>query len=164
MRRTARILVLVLTLPMILYSTGYAYAVVTTSTYVVSSTIVGIYPGDVGDHFVMCSGSDYATGGGWSIPLSGVDEASSFPISVPGGEVTGPGEIPHGWRILAFNPTAFASSFQVHVVCQAPVTVAGISVPEFGSLYIAIALGAVVYFVLARYGLRRPTLVPTRQQ
>jgi hypothetical protein len=38
----------------------------------------------------------------------------------------------------------------MRAVCQTPVTVAGVSVPEFGSLYVAIALGAVLYFLLAR--------------
>jgi len=39
-----------------------------------------------------------------------------------------------------------------------PITVAGIGVPEFGSLYIAIALGAVLYFLLARRYSGRPTI------
>jgi hypothetical protein len=44
------------------------------------------------------------------------------------------------------------------VICQTPLTVAGIGVPEFGSLYVAIALGAVVYFVMSRRLARRPTM------
>ena len=44
------------------------------------------------------------------------------------------------------------------MVCQTPVTVAGVGVPEFGSLYAAIALGAVAYFMLSRRLTRRPTL------
>jgi hypothetical protein len=49
-------------------------------------------------------------------------------------------------------------SVDVWVVCQTPITVAGIGVPEFGSLYVAIALGAVVYFVMSRRLARRPTM------
>jgi hypothetical protein len=46
----------------------------------------------------------------------------------------------------------------VWAICMTPVTVAGIGVPEFGSLYAAIALGAVVYFMLSRYSSRKPSL------
>jgi hypothetical protein len=45
-------------------------------------------------------------------------------------------------------------------ICQTPITVAGIGVPEFGSFYVAIALGAVVYFMLSRRLARSPTISP----
>jgi hypothetical protein len=49
----------------------------------------------------------------------------------------------------------------VDVVCQTPIAaVAGVSVPQFGSLYVAIALGAVAYFMLSRRFARTPTISP----
>jgi hypothetical protein len=48
---------------------------------------------------------------------------------------------------------------QLEIICQSAVTLpAGIGVPEFGSLYVAIALGAVVYFMMSRRFARRPTM------
>ena len=37
----------------------------------------------------------------------------------------------------------------VLAVCQVPITVAGVSVPEFASLYLAIAIAVVAYFMLS---------------
>jgi hypothetical protein len=48
--------------------------------------------------------------------------------------------------------------WEVYAVCQMPIAVGGISVPEFGSLCVAIALGAVAYFMLSRRFARRPTI------
>ena len=66
--------------------------------------------------------------------------------SYPGGL----GNPPDTWQVAVYNPTPDGRNFIVWAVCQHPVTVAGIGVPEFGSLYIAIALGAVAYFMLSR--------------
>jgi len=44
------------------------------------------------------------------------------------------------------------------VICQTPINVAGIGVPQFGSLYVAIALGAVLYFLLSKRFAGRPSL------
>jgi hypothetical protein len=64
--------------------------------------------------------------------------------------------------VEVFNPDAsFAIAFTAGAVCQTPITVAGIGVPEFGSLYMAIALGAVAYFLMARRLARSPA-VPAR--
>jgi hypothetical protein len=56
---------------------------------------------------------------------------------------------------LIFNSAPGAVT-EVYIICQSPITVAGVGVPEFGSLYVAIALGAVVYFMLSRRFGRRP--------
>jgi hypothetical protein len=48
----------------------------------------------------------------------------------------------------------------LEIICQTPVTVAGIGVPQFGSLYVAIALGAVAYFLMSRRFARTPTISP----
>ena len=42
------------------------------------------------------------------------------------------------------------------IVSQSPITVAGVTIPEFGSLYVAIALAALVYFGLFRHYMKRP--------
>jgi hypothetical protein len=68
------------------------------------------------------------------------------------------GANPNGWVIGLFNPDLGFSFNGVQIVCQTPITVAGVSVPEFGSLYVAIALGAVVYFILSRRITTKPTL------
>lgn len=146
MQRGALVLALALTLPLVLYAVPYAYAATTSSTYVVSAT-------DTGFAVVNCNAGDYATGGG-------ADGGSSAIIR----------NKPMFWDGVQYNqistgqPNAWLASaglspVTVWVICQTPLTVAGVTVPEFGSLYVAIALGAVVYFMLTRRFTRKPTSI-----
>jgi hypothetical protein len=73
----------------------------------------------------------------------------SYPTGV-GSFPNPPDSTPTGWFVLATGLAGAPYVSYVYVVCQTPITVAGIGVPQFGSLYIAIALGAVVYFLLVR--------------
>jgi hypothetical protein len=68
------------------------------------------------------------------------------------------GPPPNSWDVQVVNQFALGSTAGAQVVCQTPIVVAGIGVPEFGSLYMAIALGALVYFMLSRQFTRRPTI------
>jgi hypothetical protein len=94
--------------------------------------------------------------------------STSFPDILPvhevhtinsAGFVSNTGDNPNGWIIVVHNLSGSATfTDKAEIICQSPVTVAGIGVPQFGSLYVAIALGAVVYFMLARRFARRPTI------
>jgi hypothetical protein len=150
MERRALVLALALTLPLALYGIPYAYASATSSSYLV----LNIGNGAV---YVHCNTGDYATGGG----ALAVDSANwigeSYPVFWTGSNYVGisTGQ-PNAWTASAHNP---ASDFvNVFVICQTPIVVAGIGVPEFGSLYVAIALGAVLYFLMARRFAGRPTI------
>jgi hypothetical protein len=153
MKRHALILALVLAVPLALYGVPYAYANTASSSYVMSSST---------SQMVHCNSGDYATGGG-GIVASGSLRASE-PVkgtSVPTSPADG---APDGWYIdidIAHSLTGpSATSFIVFVVCQTPITVAGVTAPEFGQLYVAIALGALVYFLMAkRYSGTKPISV-----
>jgi hypothetical protein len=155
MERRALVLTLALTLPLTLYGIPYAYAATTSSTYILHT--FGTTSANV-----HCNSGDYATGGGAS-GTSGVLGSAIF-ASAPQlwngvtyiGITTGQ---PNAWVGVA----ASGVSVDVWVVCQTPITVAGIGVPEFGSLYAAIALGAVLYFMMARrYARRSPVLAQNK--
>jgi hypothetical protein len=64
-------------------------------------------------------------------------------------------ETANAWVVEA---SGFSIDTTAQVTCQSPITVAGIGVPQFGSLYVAIALGVVVYFILSRRYAGRPTI------
>jgi|SRR6267378_5716875 len=151
MEKRAVVLALAITLPLVLYGIPYAYAMTASSSYSVTSTYTAaansIAPGSA-----SCRASDYATGGGFA--LSVTDEVIIFSTS---NILNGPN--PTAWIVsVANHDQLFANTFSVTVICQTPITVAGISVPQFGSLYVAIALGAVSYFMLARRLAGRPTI------
>ncbi len=65
---------------------------------------------------------------------------------------------PTGWVGSFETPTGGTTFELVEAACQTPITVGGIGVPEFSSLYVAIALGAVAYFMLSRHFTRRPMI------
>jgi hypothetical protein len=150
MEKRAFVLVLALTLPLLLYGIPFAYAVTAQSTYVVRSVNIVIAASDIQGVSVQCtSPSDYTL---HYIHLQ--DELISVHSADPlnsGGFGVNTGETPNGWSVALHNTQAFQVLDVVTIFCQSPITaVAGVSVPEFGSLYVAIALGAVIYFVLAR--------------
>jgi hypothetical protein len=156
MERRAIFLALALTLPLALYGVPYAYAATTSSTYeVFASNAPNTNTVDV-----HCNSGDYATGGGGrggSGPLQ-----STHPEKFDGTSYSDPGTgQPNAWGAWVFSSPTGAQVF-VWVVCQTPITVAGIGVPQFGSLYVAIALGAVAYFLLAkRYATGKSRGLPT---
>jgi hypothetical protein len=150
MEKRALVLALALTLPLALYGIPYAYAATTSSSYQVKGDFIFI-PANFGTGIAHanCQNGDYATGGGFS-QGGGFDILSSEATSD-----TNPG----GWSVNAQNPSANTHLFvRADAICQTPITVAGIGVPEFGSLYVAIALGAVAYFMLSRRFGRKPTI------
>lgn len=94
-----------------------------------------------------CNPGDYATGAGFGqiFLITGGALVSDLE---PNPSV--PGTTPTGYSLVVTNENAVIGlNMDVWAVCQTPITVAGIGVPEFGSLYAAIALAAVVYFGLS---------------
>lgn len=150
MERRALVLALALTLPLALYGIPYTYAAVTSSAYVKSGVSNGAFQADV-----ACNSGDYATGGGASMNpghwvTSGpevFDGVASYNFIYTG--------IPNAWGAQSNDRSA-----TVWVVCQTPISVAGIGVPQFGSLYVAVALGAIIYFMMARRFAGRPVISP----
>lgn len=150
--RKEKLTLLALTLPLVLFSGGYAYAAIMSSSYVVvvSGTVS---PGSTSSPTALtlqadCNTGDYVTGGGWN---SGNDPPT-HPISMPTkGDATifTNGVTPDGWQVAFENTNGISYGVSAYAVCQTPITSAGLTVPEFGSLYVAIALGALVYFGLS---------------
>jgi len=147
MERRALILALTLTLPLALYGVPYAYAATTTTTYVVVGPGVTIAPHDGGADTALCHTGDDVTGGGYDTAYS-LSVEQDHPL-LPSND---------NWGVFAENPHDFSVVLKAWAECQTPITVAGVTAPEFGSLYIAIALGAVAYFVLSRRLAGRPTI------
>ena len=144
MEKRALFLALMLTLPLALYGIPYAYAAQTSSTYTVESSTIAP-AGSTAGWSASCNSGDYATGGGYKLSSEDlfVVESEASPQFPPPN--------PNEWLVVVDNKSPNTDlSFEVQAVCQSPITVAGITVPEFGSLYVAIALGAVIYFALSR--------------
>lgn len=164
MKTDRKVLVSLLTIPLLLYAIPYAYAATVSSTYQVSTshTIVST---DTAPLILTaaCKSGDYATGGGAGHNLDSTQFSTSLSLPTQGG-FTGLSGQPDGW-VGFFNwpsPTSFFDGgvVTVTVICQTPITVAGIGVPEFGSLYSAIALAAVLYFGLTVLRQRRAPAIP----
>jgi hypothetical protein len=150
----ALVLALALTLPLALYAIPFAYAVGTQSTYVVK-TSPDLSTG-LGSAQAKCSSALDSTEHYGYTNQNIVTLLSVFPVNSGGSEVV-TGDNPNGWRLI-FSSAPGAVT-EVYIICQSPITVAGVGVPEFGSLYAAIALGAVAYFMLSRrFG--RKTVTP----
>ncbi len=160
------ILISLLLVPLALFFVPYAYASVTYSDYVVTgSRAIGesIFLADK----LTCNGGDFAVSGGYKLDfVSDVAAVPAVASSYPtvGGVPATQGQTPDGWAFDLENPTSLTTTFSLWVVCQTPITVAGIGVPEFGQLYVAIALGAVAYFLIARRRSADKGLVPVRDQ
>jgi len=162
MERRALVVALALTLPLALYSIPYAYASTISSDYVVKGSLTVTF-GTPNFINLLCNPGDYAVSGGYEPQSTSGDReaphvAASFPTLLGLGPTTG--QTPNGWffeETLDIPGTGTATG-TVWVVCQSPITVAGIGVPQFGSLYVAIALSAVVYFMVSRRFARRPTI------
>jgi len=150
MERRALVLALALTLPLALYGIPYAYASQVSTSYTALWHDV-VLPLHTVTDAATCNSGDYVTGGGW-------EGTGRIVVHTSEAQALGPG--PVQWKVTAENTDGGISQQLVVVaVCQAPITVGGIGVPEFGSLYVAIALGAVVYFMLSRRFARRPTIL-----
>jgi len=167
MERHALVLVLALMVPLALYGIPYSYAVTTSSSYVVKSS-ASAAASSFGITTSSCNPGDYATGGSILQGTSSHSGITGFPsqlvvywdVPTVAGVPAQTGEKPDSWIGEVFNTDSVgAHSYEVTVVCQTPIAVAGVGVPEFGSLYVAIALGAMVYFVLSRRFTRRPSLL-----
>jgi hypothetical protein len=153
MDRREKILVLALAIPLLLYCVPYAYATTVSSSYVVSNG-VGVSGDGNGYVSATCNPGDYATGGGFYL----TDFYLTPTVFVDQPYTTTP---PTGWTAAAYNPNSFTVSLNVYVVCQTPITVAGITVPEFGSLYAAIAIAAIAYFGLSLLRARKTPKLTT---
>jgi hypothetical protein len=152
MERRALVLALALTVPLALYAVPYTYAAVTSSSYIVYLT--------TGTNFLVvhCHSGDYATGGGGE-SFSPGHLSTSSPYSydfVTNSYSPITSGTPNAWWVDSVGEGA--TGVAAWVICQTPITIGGIGVPQFGSLYVAIALGAVVYFMMARRFARRPTI------
>jgi len=153
MERRALVLALALTLPLGLYGIPYAYAATTQTTYMVQSDNVVLGPDHAPDDTLVAqakcfSPSDYTLQyfhlHNELVSVYSIDTLNSA------GRSAHPGDTPNGWFIALHNLQTYQVTDYIEIFCQSPVTVAGIGVPQFGSLYVAIALGAVAYFLLAR--------------
>jgi hypothetical protein len=159
MDRNGKILILALAVPLLLYGVPYAYATTTSSSYV-----IGIHPNVPANTIldgpeVFCNPGDYATGVSFGV-ARGETVLGMQPLSATGPIITT--GIPVGFHFTVFNSDSQDHGVDLYVVCQTPITVAGITVPEFGSLYGAIVLAAVAYFGLSLLRSRRisTTAVP----
>jgi hypothetical protein len=85
----------------------------------------------------------------------GVSLLSVFPVNSGGAEVV-TDDNPNGGR-LTFSRSPGAVT-EVYTIFQSPITVGGSECPSLASLCVAIALGAVAYFVMSRRFARRPTI------
>jgi hypothetical protein len=149
MERRALVLALALTLPLALYGVPYAYASQVSTSYTALWHDV-VLPNQTVTDVATCTSGDYVTGGGW-------EGTARIVVYTSEAQPFGPG--PSLWKVTAHNIDGGISQQLVIVaVCQTPISVAGIGVPEFGSLYVAIALGAVVYFMLSKRLNRKPTI------
>jgi hypothetical protein len=148
--KRAGILALALTFPLLLYGVPYAYATTMSSSYELNSTFGAPANTQGFEAWVTCDSGDYVTGGGFSISFTTLTVWKSYSGS--------PAHPPDTWNVAVNNPSAQSQNFIVWAMCQKPITVAGIGVPEFGSLYVAIALGAVLYFLLSKRFTRSPTV------
>ena len=147
MKTRALVLALAFTVPLVLYGIPYAYAVSVSSsgTYYNYATVT-ISKGGSGQAIATCNSGDYATGGGF---FTGTSDFTGPTDSYPQQKFAG--QPPVEWIVDASYNGFFSSiNLTAYVVCQTPITVAGLSVPEFGQLYVAIALGALVYFLMAK--------------
>ena len=155
MKKDLKILVLLLAIPLLLFGTGYAYAQQTTSSYLTYLSVDVPAGQSSGAVDVYCDTGDFATGGASAkegeMILNG---ESPLPQAL--------GATPWGWRADAVNPTEDPLQLTVYVVCMSPITIAGIGVPEFGSIYILMIIGAAVYLVLTKTGKLQLKLVPTK--
>lgn len=139
--KLAIVAIAILAVPLALYFVPYSFAA-TSSTYLVTTTFSVSGPG-TGDGTASCNSGDYATGGGYGQ----IGAASSVEDFLPTPSVSG--DEPTGYYLQVSTTGTF--SFSVWAICQTPIAVAGIGVPEFGQLYIAIALGALVFYLMGRY-------------
>jgi hypothetical protein len=153
MKKDLKILVLVLLVPLMVFGTGYAYAQQTISSYINYSSVDVPAGQSSGAVIAYCNAGDFATGGS-SAKEAGLimDGSAPFPIAL--------GATPQGWTASGVNPTGAPLQLTVYAVCMSPITLAGIGVPEFGSMYMAIILAAAVYFALTR--LKKPSLIPAK--
>jgi len=156
MERRALVLALALMVPLALYGIPYAYATTSSTDYAVVF-FLSVRTQDTAGINVPCNAGDYAVSGGYLPGFIGpaggeANIAASYPTL--NGIKANVGETPNGWFFVGSNNSPLvgggSQSATVWAVCQTPITVAGIGVPQFGSLYVAIALGAVAYFLLAR--------------
>jgi hypothetical protein len=132
-----------------LYGVPYAYASQVSSSYTATWNDV-VLPHAIVTDSATCNPGDYVTGGGYQGTSRIIGHSSAPPFLGPG---------PNRWQVTAENTDGGISQQLVVVaICQTPITVAGIGVPQFSSLYTAIALGAVVYFLISNRFSRRPTI------
>ena len=155
MQRRSLILALALTLPLASYGIPYVYAA-TQSTYVVSRDATYDNGSTLVNNIMCLSTSDYSLSYGLR-DQGYFSWFSTYPLD-SNGHNAATGSSPNGWQLQARTTLSNTGTEGLFIMCQSPVTVAGIGVPQFGSLYVAIALGAVVYFMLSRRFTGRPTI------
>src|SRR6267143_1948756 len=132
MERRAALLALALTLPLALYGIPYAYASATSDHVVLSTlTVTSLNSATV---IVNCPSVDYAVSGGYTpagfaLSKDNVEELPYIIANYPtlGGVQTVTGQTPDGWAFVGANGATIDHMATVWVVCQTPVTVAGIA-------------------------------------
>ncbi len=157
MKKRVVALALALRLPLALYGVPYTYALTTQSTYGVRTSLA-IGSGVTSEVKIRClSFSDSTEHYSVSAPQFRVDLVELLTSTGTFGSTS---DTPNGWDLFLTN-TAGSATVDVFIICESPITVAGIGVPEFGSLYTAVALGAILFFFLSRYmSAKKPISTP----
>jgi hypothetical protein len=160
MEKRALVLALALIVPLALYGIPYAYAATTGDTATVvsgngnahstgtgQSATIFINPGictvtydvieDGGASFSVRFSANGVVAGNKQYTVAG---GNSYTDTIAASDVD---------LIIGAGPSGTVY-YAYSAICHSTLAVAGIGVPQFGSLYVAIALGAVVYFVLAK--------------
>ena len=161
MERRALVLALALTLPLALYGIPYAFAATTGDTATVVSGNGNAHSTGTGASATIFTSSDGICTVTYDVFEDGGQPFSVriFANSVRVGDnlYTTAGGNPYQATVAASEVdmamgVGLPSTvyFAYSAICHSTLTVAGIGVPQFGSFYVAVALGAVVYFLLAK--------------
>jgi hypothetical protein len=153
-----KIVLIALSIPVALFGVGYASAQQFATDYVrVNSVPMKVSQTTIAS--VSCDPGDLPTGGEYQIheggAVAGVGEANVFVV------YGSPLGAPNTWTVVAFDHWQRDTLIlEVYLYCMSPITVAGIGMPEFGSIYIVIILAAAFYSVLTR--MQKLQLVPVK--
>ena len=172
MEKRALVLALALIVPLALYGIPYAYAATTGDTATVVSGNGNAHSTGTGQAATIFTSSDgictvtydvFEDGStSFSVRFSanGVQAGDNL-YMIAGGNSNQATVAASEVDLSIASGTAATVYYAYSAICHSTLAVAGIGVPQFGSLYVAIALGALVYFLLAkRLGPGRTGLPP----
>lgn len=157
-KKNLKIMLLALTIPIALFGVGYTYAQQFTTDYV-RLNIVPMKVSQATVASVSCDPGDLPTGGEYQIHEKGavakVGKANVFTV------YGSPLGASNTLTVVAFDHRQRDTLIlEVYLHCISPITVAGISVPEFGSIYSVIILTTAFYTILTR--MQKLHLIPAK--